>query len=233
LAIQKILDVNEAVDIAQDFLLTDHKGQSEIPVVLREHTEEYDFGWVLYYDYATCIKTNDDMDGMIGNAPLIGNKHTGEMLVTGTAKDTQFYISNYQETGDPHVVHPSRIVEMISSVPEVLESPKHLGILRSQSGKQIIRLLIYALDKFLTSVRAIHEEKEKSGALDEEIDESLLMFEWLISASEIDLDITEFVVTKEYGKRDLWSIVYVNKADAAIEDVKRVAYGMLDKGVSS
>ena len=70
--------------------------------ILAECTEEYDFGWVFYYDSARFIETGDSREALAGNAPLIIDKESGELVVTGTAHDTAYYVDNYIKTGDPH-----------------------------------------------------------------------------------------------------------------------------------
>jgi len=70
--------------------------------ILAESTEEYDFGWVFYYNSAKFNESGDLQEALVGNAPLIINKISGELIETGTAQDTTYYINNYVRTGDPH-----------------------------------------------------------------------------------------------------------------------------------
>ena len=70
--------------------------------ILAESTEEYDFGWVFYYNSAKFNESGDLQEALDGNAPLIINKISGELIETGTAQDTTYYINNYVRTGDPH-----------------------------------------------------------------------------------------------------------------------------------
>ena len=71
-------------------------------VILSEYTQEHEFGWVFFYNSAKYIATGDFSEALAGNAPLIVNKFTGEIVPTGTARDAEYYVSNYQKTGDPH-----------------------------------------------------------------------------------------------------------------------------------
>ena len=70
--------------------------------ILAESTEEYDFGWVFYYNSAKFIQIGDSREALLGNAPLIINKESAELVVTGTAHDISYYVNNYIKTGDPH-----------------------------------------------------------------------------------------------------------------------------------
>ena len=46
--------------------------------ILAESTEEYDFGWIFYYNSAKFIETGDFREALAGNAPLIINKESGD-----------------------------------------------------------------------------------------------------------------------------------------------------------
>ena len=70
--------------------------------ILNDKTEEHEFGWVFYYDSAKYIETEDFRDALAGNAPLIVDRNTGEIFVTGTAHETEYYINNYMKNRDPH-----------------------------------------------------------------------------------------------------------------------------------
>ncbi|CAM3193384.1 YrhB domain-containing protein [Vibrio neptunius] len=74
-----------------------------IKLKIQDHdTEQYDFGWVFYYNTEKYIETGDFREALGGNAPLIVNKDTGDIVITGTAEDIGFYIKNYIKTGNPH-----------------------------------------------------------------------------------------------------------------------------------
>jgi len=70
--------------------------------ILKDQIEEYEFGWVFHYNTARHIETGDIVDGMVGNAPLIVDRNTGQLFETGTAHETEYYVNNYIRNGDPH-----------------------------------------------------------------------------------------------------------------------------------
>ena len=70
--------------------------------ILKDQIEEHEFGWVLHYNTARQFETGDVLDGMVGNAPLIVDRHTGQLLETGTAHETEYYVNNYIRNRDPH-----------------------------------------------------------------------------------------------------------------------------------
>jgi len=63
--------------------------------------EEHDFGWVVFYG-------SDDPDKwLLGNAPYIVDRRTGELWVTGTADPMERYIADFRRYGNPHPSRPS------------------------------------------------------------------------------------------------------------------------------
>jgi len=63
-------------------------------VILDEATEEHSFGWVFYY--------NGRNEHLFGNAPLIVDRNSGSVVTTGTGMPTEYYVRNYEATGNPH-----------------------------------------------------------------------------------------------------------------------------------
>lgn len=70
--------------------------------IISDMTEAHEFGWVFYYNSAKYIETGDFRYALGGNAPIIINKHNRELVVTGTAYETSYYVRNYINTGDPN-----------------------------------------------------------------------------------------------------------------------------------
>lgn len=59
-------------------------------------------GFVIYtFQSAKYLETGNVHDQFFGNAPLALNKESGEVFVTGTAYDIEYYI-------DEHLDHPSQ-----------------------------------------------------------------------------------------------------------------------------
>ena len=109
------MEIAEAIEIVEKYLSVEAKEMnnfgSALPghvnpniklQILHDYTEEYDFGWVFFYNSAKYIETGDYREALVGNAPLIFDKRSKEIIVTGTAHDVSFYIGNYIKTGDPH-----------------------------------------------------------------------------------------------------------------------------------
>jgi len=67
-------------------------------VILDQYTIEKSWGWVFFYNSREYVSTGDPQYQLIGNAPYIVNKATGELADTGTAEDIEVYISRYEAT---------------------------------------------------------------------------------------------------------------------------------------
>jgi hypothetical protein len=78
-------------------------------VILDEHTIERSWGWVFFWT-SQGWRDGDISYALGGNAPFIVDRQTGTMHVTGTADPVEFYIENYELTGDPHTCPGRRVV---------------------------------------------------------------------------------------------------------------------------
>lgn len=64
--------------------------------IIDSETIEKEYGWVYFYQTTEYLKTGDIVDGLVGNAPYIVNKYTGELIETGTANPVEDYIAEYE-----------------------------------------------------------------------------------------------------------------------------------------
>lgn len=65
-------------------------------VIQDDETIEQDFGWVFFYTTKKYLETGDFRDMVVGNAPVIVDKDTGELTETGTAHSIERYIEEYK-----------------------------------------------------------------------------------------------------------------------------------------
>lgn len=68
----------------------------EVLVIWDERTIERDWGWVFFYNSERFLKTKDPGYAIVGNAPYIVNRHTGEVRPTGTGRPIEHYIAEYE-----------------------------------------------------------------------------------------------------------------------------------------
>jgi len=86
---------------AESLVLTEVRGSSpatdsERIEILGESTIEREWGWVFFYQSSAYLQTKNPVAMLAGNAPIIVNKKTGELTVTGTAWPVEKYIEDYE-----------------------------------------------------------------------------------------------------------------------------------------
>jgi hypothetical protein len=85
-----------ALQLVETYLRRLNAGRPYELVVLDEYTRDEDFGWVFIYNTRRYAETRDRSWALGGNAPLIVDRVTGELHVTGTAHPLQHYIDDYR-----------------------------------------------------------------------------------------------------------------------------------------
>jgi len=78
--------------------------EGEIPespyecVILEDETIAKEWGWVFFYQTKAFVESGDFRDMLGGNAPIIVNRVTGDVTITGTAHDIEYYINEYEQS---------------------------------------------------------------------------------------------------------------------------------------
>ncbi len=54
------------------------------------------YGWVFFYQSRRYLESGDELEMVAGNAPLIVNRFTGAVTVTGTAHPIGLYLAEYE-----------------------------------------------------------------------------------------------------------------------------------------
>ncbi|MBB3922807.1 MULTISPECIES: YrhB domain-containing protein [Xanthomonas] len=65
-------------------------------VVVDSATIERSFDWPFFYESRLYLETGELVHRLAGNAPLIVNRFTGEVVLTGTAHPTDYYLTQYE-----------------------------------------------------------------------------------------------------------------------------------------
>jgi hypothetical protein len=89
------MNIADAREIAASYLSRQNYA-SEL-VLLDDQTLSTDYGWVFFYASLKFLKTGNLRDQIIGNAPFIVDKVSGEITVTGTALPVEIYLQEYHE----------------------------------------------------------------------------------------------------------------------------------------
>jgi hypothetical protein len=68
----------------------------QIELVIVE-TMERPWGWVFVYDSAAHVRSGAFDDMIAGNAPILVERESGRLFVTGTAESTEHYITLFEQ----------------------------------------------------------------------------------------------------------------------------------------
>ncbi|GGH00633.1 YrhB domain-containing protein [Pedobacter zeae] len=91
---RKVDLVREELEV---YLNKKYKYVDDSLVVLSDDTIDRDQYWVFFYVNKKYLKTNDLSDMIVGNAPIIINKLTGEKYTTGTVYSVEYYMKEYEK----------------------------------------------------------------------------------------------------------------------------------------
>ncbi|MGH0030471.1 MAG: YrhB domain-containing protein [Myxococcota bacterium] len=59
-------------------------------------TTSHEWGWVFVYDAKKYIETGDVQYALMGNGPILFNKHTGEVRHCGSTHPPEHYVEEYE-----------------------------------------------------------------------------------------------------------------------------------------
>jgi hypothetical protein len=91
-----MLTIAQAKNLAQAHLSTSSEESGCEVVIVDSATVERSFGWVFFYESRQYLETGEFMHRLVGNAPLIVNRITGDIVSTGTAHPTEYYLAEYE-----------------------------------------------------------------------------------------------------------------------------------------
>jgi len=86
------MNYNQAYKIVSTWVEVSTDGAAEINAVT-----DKPYGWIFFYQ-AKDYESNDISTHLGGNAPVIFDRATGEIRVTGTAQETEYYVKAYEAT---------------------------------------------------------------------------------------------------------------------------------------
>jgi hypothetical protein len=69
--------------------------------IVREATIAKPYGWVFFYQSREFLDNGAQSAMLVGNAPIVVNRHTFELRVTGTARPLEHYLDEYEKSLPP------------------------------------------------------------------------------------------------------------------------------------
>jgi len=98
-----VISKTEACRLVVAFIATHSDlAEDDAYIVLDDDTIERSWGWVFFYTSQRWRDTGDIAYAIVGNAPLLVERSSGRLIVTGTVFPIARYLQAYEETGDPH-----------------------------------------------------------------------------------------------------------------------------------
>lgn len=91
-----MINLADAKTIVRSYLEKVGRQAGEQLEIVETETIERPFGWVFFYNSRKYLRTKNFSDMLAGNAPLIVNRETGDLHVTGTAHPIEHYIAEYE-----------------------------------------------------------------------------------------------------------------------------------------
>lgn len=86
---------DQAMESASEYVLEKTKMSKYTLLLQPEKTIEFKLGWVFFYQTKDYIESGNFLDSAVGNAPIIVDKRTGVIHVTGTKYPVEKYIEDY------------------------------------------------------------------------------------------------------------------------------------------
>jgi len=102
---------------------------SDGAVILDEATIELPYGRVFFYQSETFARTGDPLRAYAGNGGILVLNESGQLHAFGSAKPTEWYLANFEASGDPSLV-PGAVVELASA--DLDRSADAVRLLRSR-----------------------------------------------------------------------------------------------------
>src|SRR5215467_2416646 len=76
-------------------------GWTSYPRIVREATIAKPYGWIFFYQSNEFLDNGDPRAMLVGNAPIIVDRNTSELRVTGTARPLEEYLAKYEAALPP------------------------------------------------------------------------------------------------------------------------------------
>jgi len=67
-------------------------------VVLHDSAIDKPYGWVFFYQSKRYVESGDLTHSLFGNSPIVINRFTNELRVTGTARPLEHYLDTYERS---------------------------------------------------------------------------------------------------------------------------------------
>jgi hypothetical protein len=92
-----MIPFHQAKQIIQSHLASISRDlEPDAAVIVESATIERAFGWVFFYQSREYLKSGSIRHALAGNAPLIVDRLTGDIVATGTTHPIEHYLAEYE-----------------------------------------------------------------------------------------------------------------------------------------
>ena len=95
-----MISLKKATELIQSEILKLPVSSNVKLAIMPNETVEFEYGWVFFYQSEEFVKTGNLNSMVGGNAPLLLDKYTAQILTTGTRMGEDFYIEKYLKHRD-------------------------------------------------------------------------------------------------------------------------------------
>lgn len=92
------LDLQGAKTLSREFLDGAPRPANFSYVILDEYTIERELCFVFFYESSKFLETDKFEDRLVGNGPILVNRHSREVRQLGTALPVESYIEEYERS---------------------------------------------------------------------------------------------------------------------------------------
>jgi hypothetical protein len=98
-----MISITQAKQIALSHLSSlSRELEPDSVVIIDSATMERAFGWVFFYQSREHVESGNAIHCLAGNAPLIIDRLTGNVVSTGTAHPIEHYLAEYETSLNQH-----------------------------------------------------------------------------------------------------------------------------------
>ena len=91
-----MINAEQARQKVEEYLRQKFSNRPYELVVMDSLTREEDFGWLFFFNTREFVETGDMNAALGGNAPLLVERETGELHVTGTTHPVEHYVESFR-----------------------------------------------------------------------------------------------------------------------------------------
>ncbi|MEV4491170.1 YrhB domain-containing protein [Micromonospora coxensis] len=91
-----MINEREARDTAEEVLRA-MSSEPDMPRLAITRADEHPNCWVFFYQSVRYLETGSFLESLVGNAPILVDRNTGQPHLTGTAQPIDYHLAEYAD----------------------------------------------------------------------------------------------------------------------------------------